>query len=67
MASKMYSIDVALETIMLLKHVIHLQSCKSGVFKHFYQLNPFDLNYLLKVPPEILSKYFNNLMAHLHV
>ncbi len=30
MASKIYSIDVALETTMLLKHVIHLQSCKSG-------------------------------------
>ncbi len=26
-----------------------------------------ELNYLLEVPPEILSKYFYNLMAHLHV
>ncbi len=32
-------------------------------FKLFYQPNTFDKNYLLKVPPDILSKYFNNLMA----
>ncbi len=31
-----------------------------AVFKRFCQANPFDLNYLLEVPPEILSKYFNN-------
>ncbi len=38
---------------MLLNHI-------AGVFKLFCQPNPFDLNYLLEVPPEILSKYFNN-------
>ncbi len=45
-----------------------LHRCSNtGVFKLFCQPNPFDLNYLFEVPTEILSKYFNNLMAHLHV
>ncbi len=46
---------------------------KKGVYKYIYIyiyiyiFIPFDINYLLKVPPDILSKYFNNLMAHLHI
>ncbi len=36
-------------------------------FQIFCQPNPFDINYLLKVPPDILSKYLNNLMEHLHI
>lgn len=41
-----------------------MQSCTAGVFNLFCQPNPFDLNYLLEVPPERLSKYSDNVMAH---
>ncbi len=36
-------------------------------FQTFFNPKPFDLNYLLEVPPEIFCKYFNNLMAQLYV
>uniref|UniRef100_A0A8C1V9C3 Tubulin tyrosine ligase-like family, member 7 n=1 Tax=Cyprinus carpio TaxID=7962 RepID=A0A8C1V9C3_CYPCA len=45
----------------------YLDILKIRGFQTFLSADPFDINYLLKVSPDILSKYFNNLMAHLHL
>ncbi len=44
-----------------------LNGTVEGFSNVFVSRTPFDINNLLKVPPDISSKYFNNLMAHLYV
>ncbi len=67
----LFSFDVSLAKVIIQRYQeinrsqyqefkIWFQTCyyvTSGVFKLFCQLNPFDLNYLLEVSPEISSKY----------